>query len=234
MITVIVPASPIKSNPDTSIIEETIASVRHHLPAAEIILTFDGVRPEQEHMRADYEEAIRRILWMADHSWGNICPFVFDQHLHQVGMMRAVIDEIQTPMLMYVEHDMPLRVDRDIDLNAVTSFIRAGHSDLVRFYLRDAIPDEHQYLMHGFDGPFLRTSQWSQNVHISTVEVYRRVLNHFSPKARTFIEDGIHGAVANAPSDFRLHIYHPEGDIRCLRHLDGRAGEPKYERQLVF
>ena len=240
-ITVVTPVSPIPSHPDTAILDETIASVRHHLPDAEIILTFDGVRAEQAGRRADYEEHIRRALWKADHDplWRPVCPFVFDAHLHQVGMMRAVIDEIRTPLLMYVEHDMPLRVDREIDFAAITRFIQSGRSDLVRFYLRDAIPDEHQYLMHGFesDGLFLRTSQWSQNVHISTVLFYRRILSeHFSPNAKSFIEDGIYGPAANAyPGDtFRLHIYHPEDDIRCLCHLDGRADDPKFEFEQVF
>lgn len=240
-ITVVVPTSPIRSHPDTAIIEHTVASIRHHLPAALIILTFDGVRAEQQNMRCEYEEYIRRVLWRADHdrSWGQVLPFVFDKHVHQVGMMRAIIDHIRTPLLMYVEHDMPLRTDREIDLDGVVRFIRSGRSDLVRFYLRDEIPQEHGYLMHGIesDAPYLRTSQWSQNVHVATVDLYRRALtSHFSPDAKSFIEDGLHGPVAGSyPSDdYRLHIYHPSGDIRCLQHLDGRGAESKFEREQIF
>jgi hypothetical protein len=27
----------------------------------------------------------------------------------------------------------------------------------------------------------------------------------------------------------RMHIYHPDGDIRCLKHLDGRGDAPKFD-----
>lgn len=107
MITAVIPVSPIPSHPDISILTTTVESVRHHLPDSEIILTFDGVREEQEHRRHTYEHAIRETLWQADHVWGNCYPIIFEQHQHQTGMLRAVIDRIRTPLLMYVEADCP-------------------------------------------------------------------------------------------------------------------------------
>jgi hypothetical protein len=65
-ITVVIPVSPIKSHPDTAILDETLDSVRYHHPTAEIILTFDGIREEQSRRWHDYEEFIRRALWRAD------------------------------------------------------------------------------------------------------------------------------------------------------------------------
>jgi hypothetical protein len=243
-ITVITPVSPIPSNPETKILEETLDSVRHHLPDSEIILTFDGVRSEQEDMRGDYEEFTRRALWVADKHYGNICPFVFDHHLHQTGMMRAVLHEIRTPLLMYVEQDTPLCVDREIDFTLINQFIEANYSDVVRLHHEAVIPDEHQPMMHGMEPgfPFMRTSQWSQRPHVAWTDFYRYAMQHFTPGARSFIEDKMHGICDEAYKihgmagweDYRVHIYAPEGDIKRSWHTDGRAGGPKFETEQVF
>ena len=66
-ITVIVPTSVIPSHPSTSIIEKTIADIRSQLPNAEIIITIDGLRDEQKDRHGDYQEYIRRLLWMCNH-----------------------------------------------------------------------------------------------------------------------------------------------------------------------
>jgi hypothetical protein len=43
-ITVVLVTSVIPSHPETYIVEETIKSIRHHLPDSEIILQIDGLR----------------------------------------------------------------------------------------------------------------------------------------------------------------------------------------------
>jgi hypothetical protein len=77
VITIVMPVSVIPSHPDTDILTETVESVRHHLPDAEIILTFDGIRDAQADRKSDYAEAIRRILWKADHCWGKVAAVEF-------------------------------------------------------------------------------------------------------------------------------------------------------------
>lgn len=237
-LTVVIPVSPIASHPETSIIEETVASIRHHLPDAELLLTFDGVRPEQEARRADYEEAIRRTLWLAK-GWGAVCPFVWDQHLHQVGMMRAVIDEIRTPLLLFVEQDTPLYTSETIDWSACIDFILSGKGNSIRFAHESHIPAEHAYLMHGLvDGMFMRTSQYSARPHLASVAYYRHLLdNYFTPEANCFLEDPLHSVCSEAAKlrgeeglrEHGLFIYHPEGSILRSRHSDGRAGEDKFD-----
>ena len=177
MITIIVPVSPIKSRPDTAIMEETVTSVRTLFPTAEIFLTFDGVREEQESRRPDYEEFIHRTLWLADHVWGNIVPFIFDTHEHQSGMMRHIIDKIDTTLLLYVEQDTPLDTDEPTDFNKIEQFIVDGHSNLVRLYHEGVMPEEHKHLMHGRTDVFIETSQWSQRPHMASTAYYRRILN---------------------------------------------------------
>lgn len=244
-ITVVMPVSALPSHPEIDIIKQAIASVQFWLPDSELLLTFDGVREEQESRRAAYEEAIRRILWRADHHWGNVCPFIFDEHRHQSGMLKAVIDEIRTPLLMYVESDTPIVIDEPIDWAAITEFILSGQSNLVRLHHEAHVHPEHAHLMVGQDGPlFARTVQWSQRPHVASVAYYRRLLDsYFSENSRAFLEDRLYGVVENAwrqdgmqgYMQHRLHLYTPnDTNIQRSWHADGRAGEPKYDDSQVW
>lgn len=249
MITVITPISIIPSHPDTRVIDETIASVRFHLPDAEIILMFDGLRPQQEEFRDVYEEHKRRVMRKAKRSWGNVTPIVFDEHSHQVRMIRHILDDIKTPLVMYVEQDTPLETDLPIDWDACIDMIMSGEADSVRFSHESEILPVHQYLAHGLQGDFVRTSQYSGRPHVASVAYYRRFLSeHFSDDARCSIEPIMWGVCANAWevaeqqhgdgmigwAAHKLWIYHPEGNIRRSYHLDGRADAPGYDDEQRF
>ena len=168
-ITVVIPVSPIKSHPETRILEQTIESVRTNLPNSEIIITFDGVRPEQEQMRVNYNEHIRRILWKC-RFWGNTTPIIFDGHIHQNGMMKEIIDRISTPLILYAEQDTPLVTDEPIEWEMLQSKILDGTSNVIRLYHEGVIPKEHESLMIGNDGEkLIRTYQWSQRPHLASL-----------------------------------------------------------------
>lgn len=79
-ITVVVVSSVLPSHPSTAVIDETIASIRHHLPDSEIILQLDGLRDEQLDRKADYDEYKTRVTWKCLHKWSNVLPVVFDKH----------------------------------------------------------------------------------------------------------------------------------------------------------
>lgn len=240
MITAVIPTSPFKSQPDTSIIDETIASIRHHLDC-EIIVTFDGVRKEDKSKRADYQEYIRRVLYKHD-----IIPYIFDDHQHQVGMMRHLLenDEIKTPLLLYMESDAPLVTDYEIPLKELGERILSGESDLIRFHHEGVVPKEHNHMIIGkVENDLLRTCQWSQRPHLSSVAYYRRILGeHFSPKANSFIEDKMHSVAHQAYErdglqgwqQHKLHIYHPGGNIKRSYHTDQRDGGAKYDEKQRF
>ena len=243
VISVVIPVSPIKSHPDTTILTETVESVRHHLPDAEIFITFDGVREEQDHRRGDYEEFIRRALWSANHVWKPVVPFIFDTHQHQTGMLRAILNDISTPLLMYVEQDTPLVVDEAIDFPLITDFIESGQSNAVRLHHEAVIPVDHEHMIHGVDSGFIRTSQWSQRPHIASVAFYRRIMDcYFSDTAKCFIEDRMHGVIDQAFlqdgllgwHQHKLHIYNPGVNLKRSYHSDGRAGENKYDDTQIF
>lgn len=244
-ITVVVPTSPTKSNPDTSIIEETIATIRAHLPKSDIIVTFDGVRPEQEYLKSNYQEYTRKLLWKMNREWRNVYPIIFEEHTHQVGMLRKTLDNVDTEFVLYVEHDTPLTPDCSIPWERCAHTLHQGYADLIRFHYEAYIPEPHEYLMLDRNPiqlgviPAVRTIQWSQRPHLASVDFYRRILReNFSADAKTFIEDKMHSVVIEAYkreqkqgwNKFKLCIYHPEdGNIKRSYHLDGRGDEQKYE-----
>ncbi len=242
-ITVIVPVSPIKSHPETSVLEETIKSIRYHLPTSDILITFDGVRAEQEEMRDAYEEHIRRVLWKA-REW-NITPYIFDEHMHQSGMARFVLEKIDTPLVLYVEQDTPLVTDESIDWDHLVNKIIKGDANVIRFHFEAFIPEPHKHLMLGEpEDQLLKTAQWSQRPHLASTPFYRRILaDHFSANTRCFIEDLIHGRLYEdfvkdgflGWNQWRVYIYHPNNtNIKRSYHTDGRAGGAKYDDTQIW
>jgi hypothetical protein len=251
LITVVIPVSPIPSHPNIDILAQTVASVRVHLPDSEIMLTFDGVRPEQEQWRKRYEAATHDSLVLADTVWHPVVPTIFDSHNHQTGMLRNILDDIRTPLLLYVEQDTPIvgpsdHEGRAIEWEILCGAILDGTSNTIRLYHEAVMPAEHQHLMHGREGrlPLLRTSQWSQRPHLSSVAYQRRMLGtHFTKTAKSFIEDKMYGVVTEAYNvdgvagwlQHRLHIYAPDSQSwkRSL-NLDGRDGGDKYDDTQQF
>lgn len=236
-ITIVLVTSVLPSHPDTKIIDETIKALRVHLPHNEIIMQIDGLRAEQQDRKDDYDAYKSKILWKCLHEYKNILPVVFDEHEHQSGMMRKTIDKIKTPLMLYVEGDAPLTPDRIIDWQRCIDFIERGDANTIRFHFEAHIPDDHKHLMIGepIDNLFLRTVQWSQRPHLSTVAYYRDIVLPTCDE-HLFIEDTFHSVVQNDYFNdgmfgwykHRLVIYHPEGDIKRSYTTDGRAGTRKF------
>lgn len=240
---VVIPVSPIPSHPDTAMLEETIASIRVHMPTAPIIITFDGVREEQEDRRKDYEEFQRRMLWKINFEHDNILPVIFNKHEHQSGMMKAVLEQTDIPMILYVEHDTPLTPDRPIDWDKCKDYIRSGRSNVIRFHFEAHIPEVHNYLMFGKpeDG-MQKTAQWSQRPHLASTEMYKIIMALFSEDSNCFIEDYAYGQFEtlcreqglNGWDKWKVHIYHPEGNIKRSYNLDGRKDDHKFVEEQVW
>lgn len=231
--TVVVPTSPIPSHPSTEIIEQTIKSIRHHT-AMDIIITIDGIRPEQENMRNDYTEYVRRLLWKCNFEWENVMPIIFPTHVHQSGMMREALNYVKTPLLLYVEHDTPLVTDEEIEWGLISEMMLDKTMNVVRFHYEAQIPPEHQYLMLSKIGDkFLQTKQWSQRPHMARTDFYRDMMQYFSPESNCFIEDRIYSkCVEGNPDDWKVYIYTPTfKNIKRSLNLDGRAGDRKFDKE---
>lgn len=237
LVTVIVTTSPIPAHPALDVIEETMASVRHHLPRAEVIIASDGVRPEQEHLRDAYEEYRRQLLWACARRWRNALTVLLDQHGHQANSVRRALEEVRTPLILFVEHDTPLTVHEPIPWDGIARAVLSGAANSVRFHHEANVLEPHRHLMLDEEPvevegvPMLRTVQWSQRPHLASTEFYRNLLaRHFPESSRTMIEDKMHSVAQSRPWDAtRLWLYAPAGDMKRSLHLDGRGDEPKFD-----
>ena len=231
-VTIILATSVIPDHPDTTMIDETIRSIRFHFPDNEIIMQIDGLRKEQKGRKQDYDEYKNRILWKCLHEYKNILPIIFDKHSHQSTMMRETIDLVRTSLILYVEGDAPLIVDEPIDWQKCLDLIEYEKANTIRFHFEASIPEPHKHLMFGLEDGFMKTSQWSQRPHLSRVAYYRgKILPPL--KDQVFIEDTTHGLVQEDCKHYgweshKLWIYHPEENIKRSYHLDGRQGTRKY------
>jgi hypothetical protein len=250
-ITVLMPTSPIAAHPSTEMIEKTIADIRVHLPDSEIIIGIDGIRPEQEHYRARYEQYTRRLLWLCNNKWHNVLPVLFEGHNHQARMARECLKLVKTPCIVYAEHDTPLTPDRPIEWHKLVQCILDGTANVIRFSHESLILEEHKHLILSYDerhhGAVLtKTQQWSQRPHLASTAFYRHMIDtYFHPASLTMIEDVIHQKVeidmrANGQQawyNWRIWLYtphnDPDGSILRSYNLDGRGTDEKYPMQIV-
>jgi len=240
-ITVVLVTSVIPSHPETYILEETIKSIRHHLPDSEIILQIDGLREEQLHRKEQYDEYKTRILWKCLHEYKNVLPIIFEKHSHQSTMMKQTIDLINTPLMVYIEGDTPLVIDEPIDWDACVDIIDSGKANTVRFYHEAVVPEAHNWLMLDIVGDFLETVQWSQRPHLSKVSYYKEIVLADMPE-KTFIEDYMHSVAyeeyiipwkktksKEGWEKHKLWIYYPsKTNNKRSYHTDGRQGLKKF------
>jgi hypothetical protein len=237
LVTVVVPTSPVPGNPDLGHLLATLHSiVDAGLGGCEIIITADGVRPEQAHLAERYYQAVQQLVTEAMHRWPRVLPVVHTSHQHQARMLRQALPLLRTPLVLYAEHDCP--IDPGIQWGPLVEVLLQGHANLVRFHHEDHVLAEHAYLMPDpapveLGGLHLqRCRQWSQRPHLARADYYQRVLaEHFDPEDRWMIEDKMHGVLQNTDWDqHRVWLYAEPGahGIRYSRHLDARGEEPKW------
>lgn len=238
-ISVLMPTSPIPSHPSTAIIEETIASVRFHLPDSRIYLMIDGIRPEQHEVEERYVKYIERLIGKAIFQEKNCCVVPFLVHTHQAAMTRKMLEMVKSPLVLFVEHDTPLTRDY-IDWDGISDAALTSIVNSVRFSHEAQILAEHEYLMgdalEACGVSLRRTRQFSARPHVARKDFYERLLSRFSEKANCFIEDYAHSICQHEPwESWKLSIYTPPGEsIKRSYHIDGRAGAKKFDERQVF
>jgi hypothetical protein len=248
LVSVIVTTSPAPLHPSTDHLEQTIDSIREALPNAEVFVMADGVRPEQEDRRADYEEYLHRVCWLTNFRWHNVVPVVSDEWVHQANLVRAGLERIDTPLVLFMEHDTPLV--GPVDWGPLSQMLLDGVANYVRFHPETHVHDEHEPNMLTVadlaDEVVARlrpTKTWWARPNLARADFWRdRVLPYFPAGSRTFVEDPLYGIVLDdfarrgdaAWWDWRLFMYDPDPDevphlgIKRSWHLDSRGADPKY------
>lgn len=239
--TVVITSSPIPSHPSTEILEAVITSVRERLPNVEIIIAMDGVRPEQEHLRANYDEYVRRACWKCNYEWHRTLPVVMDYWGHQANTTRRALEFVTTPTILFLEHDTP--IVGKIDWQGIVLNIGlAAEANVIRLHQDVEIHPDHESTMLDDvvqvvnDVPMRRTGAYWQRPHVASTQFYRDMLDEFfPPSSRTMIEDRMYhdvwiDCIEGRWDRWKLWIYTPDGgDIRRSGHLDGRGEEEKFE-----
>src|SRR5271155_3826387 len=170
-ISILVLTSPIKSHPDTSIIKHTIATVRFHFPTAALYVLMDGVRAEQYEYTERYTAFKTSLRAELAHD-ANIHFLEFSHQTHQVGMTRFALENaVTTPLIFFVEQDMPIVIDEPIEWVGIMGAVLGGTFNLVRL-MHEAFPLAcHEHLMgkiiYFADTRFRKTIQWSQRPHVA-------------------------------------------------------------------
>ena len=240
-ITIVIPTSPIPSHPSTSLIEHTIASIRHHLPFCPILIQADGVRPEQEKFRIQYQSYLLRLDDRINAGRFGHCKMVrFPEFRHQAAMMKETFDKIETPLIFYQEHDLPM-LPEYVDWQGIAKAVLSGEVNQIRLYYWSSIIPDHWHLMKDKEPificgvPLLRTIQWSQHPQVASKEFYKRLLDQFSDDCRTMIEDRAYGIISGLSwEDTRCAIYAPMPYLKRCFHSHGREEESKYEETFTF
>jgi hypothetical protein len=238
-IAVLISSSVIPSHPSTAIIEETLASIRYHLPESRVYIMLDGLREEQKDREAAYLEYIKRLVGLSVFKWKNISLVPFEEFTHQAAMTMKTLELVTAPYILFVEHDTPL-VNAFIHWDMLKSMLASHATNHIRLHYDETIHPDHQHMMLGNLTPYLiKTNQWHQRPHLASADFYRAKLKaHFSPQCRTFIEDAIYSSCCyGAWEDWKLTVYDPEGTGQNMRrsgHSNGRAGECKFDDRLVF
>jgi hypothetical protein len=217
-------------------IDETLASIRHWLPTARIIVMCDYPRAEMRDFQVKYEQYLDALR--KQHKTGVIF-WEFGTHKHQIGMVRRVLPFVTTSLVLFAEHDTPLVTDRPIDFQGITDALLSGEVGCVRFLPESRVCPFHLYLYreqfesHGV--PLWKCLQWSQRPHVATVELYKKAMNYFSPEANTMIEDRLATFVMNEPWEaWKVAVYNPPDSMCRSQHLDGRGTDSKFEEAMIF
>lgn len=225
-ITVLIPTSAIPSHPDTTIMDETIAGIKHHLPAAAIIILADGIWSGIAHRAFQYENYLKVI----DGKYPNTRIIRFPAHTQQTSMAQYAIQNfVQTKLIFWNEHDAPLRTDRAIDWDAIVQQVESGDAGLVRFtYFEEGIHEAHEHLARGRyrigDATFVKTVQFSGWSFMTTVNYFVTKIFTGQPIGLEMLELRMYAPVSSAPwEEYKLVIYCPDGPAQRFRHSNGRG-----------
>lgn len=240
LVTVLVPTSPIPRHPDTGLAEECLGAIRSYFPAARVIIMADGVRPAVTHRAEQYKGYLKALSAKVNAlELGHTELLIFEEFQHQTRMTRRALQDVRTPLVLFVEHDAILRTEPKIHFDAIASVLLADYGyNMVRLYQWEHAPwHEHEYLMRGEEGlptlvdpaaeeRWVKTVQYSQWPLMARTEYHRKVVDMIDPHRYTMIEPAVYVRIANEPwEQNKIVIYAPPDNAHTFFHKDGRADQ---------
>lgn len=241
-ITVVITTSPIPSHPSTAIIDAAYGSIRHHLPSSQILILMDGVREEQNHLRAQYEEYKKNLFCK---NYANVHMIEFPNFKHQAGMMREVLREniIKTPLVFWVEHDFPLNYTF-IKWEEVVKTLLSGEIHCLRFchdsdaryfdrphqqeQFKNLTGHEMSLYINQFGLRLLPVINMDTLPHIATIDFYRFIIGLFQ-EAKIHIDcPQMNSVLELSYPTWKVALYAPEGNMKRFEGFGARGSEPKY------
>ena len=97
---------------------------------------------------SDTREFLFRLYWLA--KWEQNTQVVWNggPHYHQAHMARVALNGyVDTPNILFLEHDTPLVTDEPVDFTACEALIEQRAVDVLRFHHEAGIIPEHEHLM---------------------------------------------------------------------------------------
>jgi Glycosyltransferase sugar-binding region containing DXD motif len=225
-LTVVVQSSFVPSHPSTEMIERSIASLCRLGEGFRLLTAFDGCRAEAHDRRKylDYKQRARQRLpgeFLEMTQWG-----------HSGGTLPPTLERIETPFLLYWEHDWELSAD--VDVEGILAAL--DEHDDVRFIRLNKRRNETQASdreLRQRPGlspvPLVITPSWSANPHFSTATVFR---NFVLPRSRPgeLLETPLFHESQDDYQRLGLDAHYAKwgnciygclGDGPTVRHLDG-------------
>jgi hypothetical protein len=219
-VTVLIPTSPIPAHPSTEIILKVIESIRWHLPASlvDIYILCDGVRPEVEHRREQYQEYLDRLRTFCADTSRHVFQVLFDTPTQQAGMVKRILPTIKTQNIFFCEHDATIDA-KPIPWDTFYWMLVNGEANTIRLYWhQEDIHEEHLYLMRGREGDFVKTVQWSSWPLITRTRFLRALMEKYFPDGDDCVmtETRLYSPVVESPWEENCNLRPQPDAIRFI------------------
>jgi hypothetical protein len=232
-ITVLIPTSITPSCPSTFLIDQAVRTVRYHLPEAKISICCDGLRDDVDRgTMTKYSGYCAELMGKYD----NAKVTVFMEPVNQVGMLEYWLKTVNTPLVLYLEHDFEVLPD-PIEWDSIAEKILDHTYNYIKLSGMHRIPPEHEHLMTARKryGPgdhtdfcVIETIQMSTWPHIASRDWYQRMYDKYLVGHKgEMIEPILYQVFAHGWDNGRLAIYNPTaGAMARVQHWDGARWKP--------
>lgn len=250
-LTLLIPASPIPSHPNTAVIERALDSLLTHLPdgAFRTIVCHDppspSLAPDRSNAFERYLQRLERLTAAGKYRRLDIDVTTAPRWGHLAGSLRHTIGRVQSEFVFILQHDFFLTEHLPI-LDLIEMMRRHPEVKHLRLNRKANLPrlwdgrtEERRrfFAERSFDGVRVcQTLAWSDNPHLARTEYYSDLILPLVGDRQTFPEnvcDPLNTPESHA--QFGTFVYGAEGQASTVGHLDGAAYIPpsRFHRTLI-